>query len=292
MHAAKERGRNGFQVFAAEIQEKVEKKLGIESRLRAALTTGVGLELHYQPKVEIPSGRVAGVEALLRWTPDGHQPISPPEIIAVAEETGLIVQLGHWVLQTACAQAKRWLKECARPIRVAVNVSGREFCEPDFAEKVARVLHSTELPPDLLELEITEGVMMSDTTASAQMLEELKAIGVRISLDDFGTGYSSLSYMTRLPIDSLKIDRSFIKEIGVTRKSEAIVGAIIALAHNLDLEVVAEGVETDDQRIFLERYGALEIQGWLFAKAMPGEKAAQWISRHEALLVPDFFATG
>lgn len=292
MHSAKERGRNGFQMFAAEIQQKVERRLGIESRLRAALACGRGMELHYQPKVEVPSGRVAGVEALLRWTPDGAGPISPMELVAVAEDTGLVVQLGDWVLQTACVQAKRWVEEGPRPVRVAVNISARQFREPDFAEKVARVLHETDLSPDLLELEITEGVMMFDTVSSGRMLQELKLLGVRISLDDFGTGYSSLAYLTHFPIDTLKIDRSFIKEIGVTRKSEAIVSAIIALAQSLEIDIVAEGVETDEQRVFLERFGTLEIQGWLYAKAMPGDTAAAWISKHEQALEPGLLATG
>jgi predicted signal transduction protein with EAL and GGDEF domain len=292
MHSAKERGRNGFQVFAAEIQQKVERRLGIESRLRGALAAGRGMELHYQPKIEVPSRRVSGVEALLRWTPDGNGPISPIELVAVAEDAGLVVQLGDWVLRTACLQARRWASEGARSIRVAVNISARQFCEPDFAEKVARVLKETDLSPDLLELEITESIMMIDTALSGRMLAELKALGVRVALDDFGTGYSSLAYLTCFPINSLKIDRSFIKEIGVTRKSEAIVGAIIALSQSLDIEVVAEGVETDEQRIFLERYGMLEIQGWLFAKAMPSDKAAAWIEQHEATLFPDLFATG
>jgi diguanylate cyclase (GGDEF)-like protein len=292
MHSAKERGRNGFQLFAAEIQQKVERRLGIEKRLRAALVSGRGLELHYQPKVEVPSGRVAGVEALLRWVPDEAGPISPMELVAVAEDAGLILPLGDWVLQTACLQAKRWADEGPRPVRVAVNISARQFREADFTLKVAGVLEETGVSPDLLELEITEGVMMSDTGATGLMLEELKRLGVRISLDDFGTGYSSLAYLTHFPIDTLKIDRSFIKEIGVTQKSEAIVGAIIALSRSLEMDIVAEGVETDEQRIFLERFGTLEIQGWLYAKAMPGNVAAKWIAEHELALEPGFLATG
>ena len=292
LHSAKERGRNGFQLFAAEIQQKVERRLGIESRLRAALGSGRGMELHYQPKVESPSGRVAGVEALLRWTPDEAGTLSPTELVAVAEESGLVLQLGDWVLQTACRQARRWSVEGPRPIRVAVNISARQFREPDFAQKVANLLAETELSADLLELEITEGVMMFDPVATALMLEELKLLGVRISLDDFGTGYSSLAYLIHFPIDTLKIDRSFIKEIGVTRKSEAIVSAIIALSQSLEIDIVAEGVETEEQRAFLARFGALEIQGWLYAKAMPGHAAAKWIAEREQALEPDLLATG
>jgi diguanylate cyclase (GGDEF)-like protein len=286
LHAAKERGRKSCSIFTAEIQQKVERRLGIETRLRLALLTGQNLEVHYQPKVEVPSGRVAGVEALVRWVPDAQGGISPFELVAVAEESGLVVALGDWVLRTACLQAKEWSDEGLLPLRVAVNVSARQFGEPDFAEKVARVLVETELPPSWLELEITEGVMMLDTTATSRMLGELKRLGVRIALDDFGTGYSSLAYLTCLPIDTLKIDRSFIKEIGIARKGEAIVGAIIALARCLDIEIVAEGVETRAQLAFLEPYGTLEIQGWLFAKAMPGGDIAPWIERRREIEAP------
>jgi diguanylate cyclase (GGDEF)-like protein len=291
MHFAKERGRNCCQVFAAEIQQKVERKLAIESRLRSALASGRGLDLHYQPKVEVPSGRVAGVEALLRWTPDERGAIAPFELVAVAEETGLIVQLGDWVLRTGCVQAKRWANE-GRAIRVAVNISARQFGETDFVAKVAHALALTGLSPELLELEVTEGVMMADTVASGRTLAELKRLGVRIALDDFGTGYSSLAYLASFPIDCLKIDRSFIKDLGVARKSEAIVGAIIALARQLEIEIVAEGVETDEQRRLLERHGIIEIQGWLFAKAMPAGAAERWIDEHEAALLPALSATG
>jgi diguanylate cyclase (GGDEF)-like protein len=285
LHAAKAHGPKSLSVFNAEAQQKVERRLGIETRLRRALLTGQGLEMHYQPKVEVPSGRTAGVEALLRWIPDAQGAISPFELVAVAEECGLVVALGDWVLGTACRQAKEWSNDGLSPLRVAVNVSARQFGEPDFAQKVARVLEETDLPPEWLELEITEGVMMLDTTATSGMLRELKRLGVRIALDDFGTGYSSLAYLTCLPIDTLKIDRSFVKAIGVDRKGEAIVGTIIALARSLEIEIVAEGVETRDQLAFLERFGTLDIQGWLFAKAMPGRDIAPWID-HRVIDAP------
>ncbi len=292
MHSAKKHGRDGFRLFAPEIQQKVERRLGIESRLRTALASGRGIELHYQPKVESLAGRVSGVEALLRWTPDEAGTISPNELVAIAEESGLILQLGDWVLLTACRQARLWSVDGPRPIRVAVNISARQFRERDFAQKVASVLAETGLPANLLELEITEGVLMFDTVATGLVLAELKLLGVRISLDDFGTGYSSLAYLTHFPFDTLKIDRSFIKEIGVTRKSEAIVGAIIALSQSLDIDIVAGGVETEEQRAFLERFGALELQGWLFTKAMPGSAAAKWIAEREQTLAPNLLATG
>ena len=282
MRVAKEKGRAGFQVFADEVQRKLERKLDVENRLRAALASGTSLELHYQPKIEVPSGRVAGVEALLRWTPESGGPTSPIELVSVAEENGLIHPLGDWVLRAACLQAKAWSEKGARSrVRVAVNISARQFGAPDFVEKVEELLTLTALSPDLLELEITEGVMMADAEAASRTLDRLKQLGLRVSLDDFGTGYSSLAYLTRFPIDCLKIDRSFVVGIGVARKSEAIISAIIALSKSLGIEVVAEGVETEEQRSFLEQQGPLEIQGWLFSKALPPDRASAWIERHE-----------
>ena len=284
MHVAKERGRGRCQVFAAEMLEKLQRRIDVESRLRAALASGQGLELHYQPKVEASARRVVGVEALLRWTPDALGPISPTELVTVAEQTGLMVELGDWVLRTACLQAKAWSAVSAVSIPIAVNISARQFSAADFVEKVARALDETGVSPALLELEVTESVMMIDIAATGRMLEQLKALGIHVALDDFGTGYSSLAYLTRFPIDTLKIDRSFVMEIGVTRKSEAIVSAIVALSRNLGIEVVAEGVETEAQRAFLAQLGPLSIQGWLFAKALPEKAALAWIEAHEAAL--------
>jgi predicted signal transduction protein with EAL and GGDEF domain len=279
MHTAKDRGRACCQLFVAEIQDRLERRLDVESRLRGALASGSGLELHYQPKVEVPSGRVRGVEALLRWTAGQGASISPPELVSVAEETGLMVALGDWVLRAACLQAKAWSLG-PHPLRVAVNISARQFRATDFAEKVASLLTELKLSPDLLELEITEGVMMADSGATGRMLEQLKLVGVHVALDDFGTGFSSLAYLTRFPVDVLKIDRSFVIEIGVTAKSEAIVGAIVALARSLDIEIVAEGVETEAQRRFLEGFGAMQIQGWLFAKALRPAELMAWLLAH------------
>lgn len=281
LHGAKASGRAGLQIFDVEVQRRLERKLRIEACLRAALASGESLELHYQPKVEAPSGRVVGVEALLRWRADADGPISPMELVTVAEETGLIQPLGDWVLRTACLQARAWSERGPRPIRVAVNVSARQFSAPGFEEKVAALLAETGIDPSLLELEITEGVMMFETAVTRRVLARLKGLGLKISLDDFGTGYSSLAYLTRFPIDCLKIDRSFIQEIGTAPTSETIVSAVIALARSLSIDIVAEGVETAAQRAFLERFGTLTIQGWLYSKALPPEIAAAWIVRHE-----------
>ena len=284
MHVAKEKGRSRCQVFAAEMQEKLQRRIDVESRLRAALASGQGLELHYQPKVEASAQRVIGVEALLRWGADALGPIAPTELVAVAEETGLMVQLGDWVLRTACLQARAWSDGSTLSIPVAVNISARQFSAVDFVEKVARVLDETKLSPALLELEITESVMMNDITATGRMLDQLRALGVRVALDDFGTGYSSLAYLTRFPIDTLKIDRSFVMEIGVSSKSDAIIAAIVAMSRSLGIKVVAEGVEIEAQRAFLAALGPLSIQGWLFSKALAGEAALAWIERQESAI--------
>ncbi|MDB4942026.1 MAG: response receiver sensor diguanylate cyclase/phosphodiesterase [Labilithrix sp.] len=282
MHVAKDRGRGRSEVFASELGEKLQRRDSVERRLRRALALEQGLEIHYQPKVDVTSRRAVGVEALLRFVPDAIGPIPPNELIAVAEETGTIVELGDWVLRTACRQAKAWSSISALRVPVAVNISARQFNAPDFADKVRQVLAETQLSPDLLELEVTEGVMVEDIETAIGLLEQLKEIGVRVALDDFGTGYSSLAYLTRFPVDTLKIDRSFVAEIGVAPKSEAIVTAIVALSRSLGIDVVAEGVETEAQRAFLEQLGPMSIQGWLFSKALPGPLALAWITAREA----------
>ncbi len=282
MHVAKAEGRSGYRVFASDMQQKLERRLDVERRLREALSCGTGLELHYQPKVEARGCRVKGVEALLRWSPDARGPISPLEVVSIAEESGLIHVLGELILRTACQQAKAWSR-AGPELCVAVNVSAHQFASVDFADNVARILEETQLPPRLLELEITEGAMMGDAEAARGMLTRLKCLGVRIALDDFGTGYSSLAYLTRFPIDTLKIDRSFVVEIGLSRKGEAILGAIIALSRDLDIEVVAEGVETAAQEAFLASLGELAIQGWLHSKALPPLEVLAWIARHEMM---------
>ena len=280
MHVAKAEGRSGYRVFASDMQQKLERRLDVERRLREALACGTGLELHYQPKVEARGRRVKGVEALLRWSPDARGPISPLEVVSIAEESGLIHVLGELILRTACRQAKTW-SQAGSELCVAVNVSAHQFASVDFADNVARILEETQLPPGLLELEITEGSMMGDAEVARGMLTRLKCLGVRIALDDFGTGYSSLAYLTRFPIDTLKIDRSFVVEIGLSRKGEAILGAIIALSRDLAIEVVAEGVETAAQEEFLASLGELAIQGWLHSKALPPLEVLAWIARHE-----------
>jgi PAS domain S-box-containing protein len=296
MYKAKHSGRNQYQFFVPSMEEAARGRLEIERSLRAALhrtnvhngTTASpsdGSEFHlvYQPKVELPSGSVLGVEALLRWTSRELGAMSPADFVPIAEDTGLIVPLGAWVLRTACARAKAWSQGRQPALRVAVNVSARQFREPGFAALVAEVLAATELDPSLLELEITEGILMDDTAASKRMLDGLKALGVRIALDDFGTGYSSLSYLTKLPIDSLKIDRSFIRAVGGDGGGETITAAIIALSRSLGIDVVVEGVECEEQLAFVTRQeGSVEVQGFFFARPMAPGKIDEWREEHES----------
>jgi|GEM_PF-2465972 len=293
MYHAKHSGRNQVQSYTPAMQETARARSEVEASLRAALdrasivdggspdTPGGdhGFYLVYQPKVSVPSGTVVGVEALLRWASPERGPMSPADFIPIAEDTGLIVPLGAWVLRTACAQAKLWSLDPKTTLRIAVNVSARQFSEPGFAELVAQVLEETSLDPCLLELEITEGMVMEDTAASKRLLEELKAVGVRIALDDFGTGYSSLSYLAKLPIDALKIDRSFIGDLGKEGRQETITAAIIALSRSLAIDVVVEGVENAEQLEFVNRQGNTEVQGYFFARPMTADDLAIWRSR-------------
>jgi len=295
MYQVKDGGRNGYQFFSPAVHEKARRRRELETGLRAALarsrvTPGVArdgalprseFELFYQPIVQLPSNRVAGVEALLRWRAGGPSPISPAEFIPVAEDTGLIVPLGHWVVEAACAHARE-LAQAGHELHVAVNVSTRQFREAGFVERVAAVLRETGLPPSRLELEITERTVMDDVAAGCRVLGELKRLGVRIALDDFGTGYSSLSYLTQLPIDVLKIDRSFVKDLGTHGRTETITAAIMALAGGLGMHVVAEGVETEAQLAFLRAQGPVEIQGFLFARPMPRADLDAWLTAHAA----------
>ncbi|MCC7382897.1 MAG: EAL domain-containing protein [Deltaproteobacteria bacterium] len=306
MYHAKEQGRNNVQFFSAPIHDKAQRRLAVESALRSALAAATamgeatgeaeaarageaagvdkegasGLQLYYQPKLGVPSGQVVGAEALLRWFSPTLGTVSPAEAIPIAEDTGLIHPLGEWVLRTACRQAAEWARTIG-PLRVSVNISGRQFCEPGFVRVVRDALTESNIDPALLELEITEGVVMQDSGASTQVLGELKALGIQVALDDFGTGYSSLAYLTRFPIDTLKIDGSFVRSVG-TGRSEAIITAIVALSKSLELGLVAEGVETAEQLRFLERHGAMEVQGYLCARPMPAADLPRWLAERTA----------
>jgi diguanylate cyclase (GGDEF)-like protein len=267
MYRAKKNS-SGYAYYEAGMEASLSAHLQLESALRRALEREE-LTLYYQPKADLASGQVIGSEALVRWNHPGRGLVSPAEFIPVAEETGLIVPIGDWVLRTACTQAKVWLDAGLPPHPVAVNLSGHQIKRPDFVQGVATILAETGLPAALLELEITESVLMEQAKETLATLEELKGLGVSLAIDDFGTGYSSLAYLKRFPVDILKIDRAFVNDADRSPDDAAIVTGIIALAHSLRLGVVAEGVETQSQRDFLARAGCDVIQGYLLSPPVP-----------------------
>ncbi len=274
MYQAKEKGRNNFQFYTAEMNRQVNERLQTETSLRRALERNE-FELYYQPRINVRSGTLVGCEALLRWQHPERGMLLPERFIALAEETGLIVPIGEWVLKRACAQARAWQKAGASPIAVSVNLSMRQFKEA-LATAVGNALEESGLDPRLLEMELTESLIMHDTDAAIRVLGRLREIGVELSVDDFGTGHSSLSYLTRLPISALKIDQSFVQEVtGCGRADEGLVAqAIISLARNLKLKVVGEGVETEAQFEFLKKHDCDEVQGFHFGKPMPAPEFA------------------
>lgn len=280
LNYAKTRGRNSFQFFTAEINDIARSRLDLENDLRIALKEGQ-LELFYQPKVDLDTCTVSGMEALVRWKHPQRGMIPPFEFIPLAEETGLIVPLGDWVLHEACRQNAAWLAEGRKPLAVSVNVSARQFAEGTLVKTVTETLRNTGLAPHLLELEITEGILMDDTRMTVRYLRQLRELDVKISLDDFGTGYSSLSYIRNFPIDTLKIDRSFLQNINHDEASLAIVGAIITLAQALGMRIVAEGVEDEATLKLLSSRGCHEIQGYYFSPPIPAEEFIAWVERND-----------
>ena len=255
-------------------RERIER-FETEAKLRTALETD-GLSLVYQPKVQTTSHAIAGVEALIRWTDPELGFVSPGVFIPLAEECGLIGNIDTWVLRRACQDAVRWTQAGFDPICVSINVSAEQFAKPGFVTLVLDVLQSTGLPPDQLELELTERTLMKDSDGSIEILETLRSHGIRVAIDDFGTGYSSLSYLTRFPIDVLKIDRAFVTDVHENQERAAIVRAIVAMSKSLGLHIVAEGVETEDELGFLASQGCDEIQGYYFAKPMPPAALLEW----------------
>jgi EAL domain-containing protein (putative c-di-GMP-specific phosphodiesterase class I) len=284
MYRAKDLGRNSYQLYTASMNARSFERLTMESALRHALARDE-FRLVYQVKVDSEDGRMSGVEALVRW----HHPemglVSPTDFIPLAEAMGVISDIGEWVLHTACRQCKHWIDLGLPPVRIAVNVSAQQFIETEVPEVVARALQDTGLPPQYLELELTETVLMQRVDEVVAVLKALRAMGVRISIDDFGTGYSSLSYLKRMPIDALKVDRSFVNDIfdensKVTEDGAEIVSTIINLAHNLRLKAIAEGVETPEQAEFLRSKGCDEVQGYLISRPVSGEDLISLFDRN------------
>lgn len=270
MYRAKELGKNNFQFFMQSMNEKVADRLRLETHLRKALELNE-LEVFYQPKVDLHTKKIVGMEALIRWNCKALGFINPDQFISLAEETGLIVPIGEWVLKTSCAQAVAWRKAGLGELRMAVNLSVRQFGQKDLLESIAHILKETGMDAQQLELELTESMIMSDTDEADKILCSIKSLGIHLAIDDFGTGYSSLSYLKNLPIDTLKIDKSFTDDI-VSRNDEApIVASILALAKNLKLNVVTEGVENYEQVLYLSTHGCNQIQGYYFSKPAPAE---------------------
>jgi diguanylate cyclase (GGDEF)-like protein len=287
MYHAKNSGRNTFQFFRKEMNVRAVQRHSLEGNLRQALARKQFL-LHYQPIVSLETGKITRTEALLRWADPVRGFISPAEFIPVAEECGLILEIGRWVLAEACRQARAWQKEGLPRVPVSVNVSATEFLSEGFVENVKRVLSETELDAQHLELELTERVLMEDVKSTAGILQELQEMGVHLAVDDFGTGYSSLSYLRQFPIDVLKIDQSFIKQISAGTNDSAIVNAIINMGRTLKHVVIAEGVETEGQRSYLQDQGCAEGQGYLFGQPVIAAGFAQLIRER----VPQMSAPG
>jgi diguanylate cyclase (GGDEF)-like protein/PAS domain S-box-containing protein len=282
MYRAKEHGGNNYQFFTAEMDTRARKRLSLENALHHALEQEQFV-LHYQPQVELATGRVLGVEALLRWRHPEQGLIAPAEFIPLLEETGFIIPVGEWVLHTACAQHRAWREAGLPPLRMAVNLSARQLRHEHFVDTVAAALADAGMDPDDLELEITESAVMQQVEASLETLRRIHALGVQLSMDDFGTGYSSLGHLKLLPIDTVKIDQSFVRDIPGDENDAAIAQAIIVLTHGLQLKVIAEGVETKEQLEFLRTHGCDAMQGYLFSRPLPAAEITSLLKRGKSL---------
>jgi len=278
MYSAKDKGRNNFQFFTQDMNVKAIERLNLENSLRLALERDE-LSLVYQPQVDLASGRIVGAEALLRWNHPQLGLVPPSSFITVAENSGLILPFGEWVLKTACAQARQWQDLGLPPLPVAVNVSAVQFRNERFLEVVRKVLDETGLAPQYLELELTESLLLSNADVTLAVLRELGKMGLRLSIDDFGTGYSSLSYLRNFPVYKLKIDRSFMQDIKAGTDNAAITAAIINLARSLNLKVLAEGVESEEQMFFLRAHYCDEAQGYYFSQPLTAADFAEKMQR-------------
>lgn len=277
MYHAKSLGRNNYQFYSSKLTERAHARLALETSLRRA-TEREDFLLHYQPKVDLASGQVTGVEALLRWRDNGHGDIPPNTFVPIAEESGLILPIGEWALRTACKEVRAWQQAGLPNLKLAVNLSSRQFRHNRLVTNTARILDETGFDPELLEFEITESILMDHDPTVSAVLTQLRNLGISISIDDFGTGYSSLSYLKRFPIDTLKIDRSFVRDVPTDLDDVAIVRAIIGMARSLRMRTVAEGVELDEQRRFLREQGCDEMQGFLYGQPLPGREMRHLLS--------------
>ncbi|PLX92467.1 MAG: diguanylate cyclase [Desulfuromonas sp.] len=282
MYHAKAAGRDSYYYYTQDMNARALDILQMENSLQSALDNQE-FHLCYQPQVDLASGRIVGAEALLRWNHPEKGEIPPGRFIPVAEDRGLISPIGAWVIETACRQNRQWQQEGLRPVQVAVNISAQQLHHAEFSSHLQAVLEETGLSPSLLELELTESAVMQDAEQMIDLLNALKKLGLSLAIDDFGTGYSSLSYLKRFPIDRLKIDQSFIKDLTLRHEEEAITQAIIGMGRTLKMKAIAEGVETDEQLRFLKQAGCDEIQGFLFSKQLPAEEFAQLLAADRRL---------
>jgi diguanylate cyclase (GGDEF)-like protein len=283
MYFAKEEGKNNFQFYSREISSATMERLTIETHLRRAMDRRE-LSLNYQAKLDLKTGAITGVEALLRWQSAELGSVSPIKFIPIAEETGLIVHIGRWVLRTACEQNVAWQRQGLPPINMAVNLSVRQFADESLLGDIATILRETGMAPGLLELEITEGMLIHNIERAIKLLTAIKQMGVRLAIDDFGTGYSSLGQLKTFPIDTLKVDRSFIRDLATNSEDRAITSAIIAMGKTLSLTVVAEGVETIEQQTFLRNQACDEMQGYYFSKPIVAEEFAALLRKNTPAL--------
>ncbi len=286
MYHAKEAGRNNYQFFRQEMNIRAVERQFIEGSLRVALERNE-FSLHYQPKMDLGSGTIIGVEALLRWRHPERGFIPPAQFVPIAEDTGLILPIGKWVLREACRQARAWIDAGLQPVQIAVNISAVEFRSKDFVETVRTILNETKLDPRWLELELTETVLMKHAESTVAMLKSLKEIGVQLTVDDFGTGYSSLSYLRQFPVDALKVDQSFVHEISSRSDDEVIVSAVISMGNSLKKRVIAEGVETREQLDFLTAEGCEEAQGYFFNRPMVADQFAKLLEAGVSHMIPN-----
>jgi len=285
MYEVKQRGRNGYLLYAPDMEQKDDIRMSLETQLRMAIDGGE-LSLCYQPQIDLKQNCMIGVEALLRWNHPNLGSISPAVFIPIAEETGLIIPIGEWALKQAVQQHLKWMAQDLPPLRVAVNISAVQFQADGFAEKVRRIVVDAGIDPAYLELELTESGVMSRAERAIKTLTDLRALGVKLAIDDFGTGYSSLSYLRRFPIDRIKIDQSFVRDIHNTPANEAIVKAILALGDSLGLEMLAEGVENQQELAWIMSHHCREAQGYHFAKALSPEELRNWYAQSMAIKCP------
>ncbi len=285
MYLAKEDGKNGFRFFTRDVKTQSIERLTLETALRRALERDQ-FALHYQPKVDMATGQITGVEALLRWTHPELGVLSPMQFIPLAEETGLIVPIGRWVLREACAQNMAWQRRGLRPVSMAVNLSPRQFADEHLLQDVDEALASSGMSPELLQLEVTESMVMRNVSRAIRVLDAIQSRGIRLAIDDFGTGYSSMSLMKQFPIDTIKIDRSFVRDLPNDAEDQAIAQAIISMGKALGMTVIAEGVETVEQQAFLRSHACDEMQGYLFSKPLPPAQLASLLRSAPMLVSP------